>query len=89
MEADFSLRMHLPKDEDEEQEEEKVEKTSSLKRNSDKLYWLWIAIIVFDLVVQSLRSADMSSSREKFISKFGTGGQRIRLLMLFKMRRKP
>ena len=57
-------------EEDEDQITEKAEKISSLKRNYDRLYWLWIVIIIFDLVVQSLRSADMSSSREKFISKY-------------------
>lgn len=61
--------MHSPEEED-DQEIEKIDKVSTLKRHYDKLYWLWIAIIVFGLVVQSLRSADMSLSRENLISEF-------------------
>lgn len=61
--------MRLPEEED-DQEIEKIEKISTLKRHYDKLYWLWITIIVFALVVQSLRSAEMSPSRENFISEF-------------------
>ena len=61
--------MRLPDEDDEDQENEKLERISTLKRNYEKLYWLWITIIVFDLIVQGLRSAGMSSGREKFISK--------------------
>ena len=61
--------MRLPEDED-DQEITKIKKISTLKRHYDKFYWLWITIIVFALVVQSLRSADMSPSRENFISEF-------------------
>lgn len=65
--------MRLPDEDDEDQETEKLERISTLKRNYEKLYWLWITIIVFDLIVQCLRSADMSSGREKFISKTHNG----------------
>ncbi|SLM37603.1 calcium channel subunit cch1 [Lasallia pustulata] len=41
---------------------------SSLKRAYDKTAWLWISVIAFSLVVQCLRSADMSSSRKAFIT---------------------
>ena len=61
--------MRLPDEDDEDQETEKLERISTLKRNYEKFYWLWITIIVFDLIVQGLRSAEMSSGREKFISK--------------------
>ena len=50
------------------EEEPLSEKSSSLKRAYDKTHWLWISIIVFGLVVQTLRSADMSTHREAFIS---------------------
>lgn len=49
---------------------ETPEKTSYLKRAFDKTYWLWIVIIVFDLISQCLRSANMRPDREAFISKF-------------------
>ena len=60
--------MRMPKEEEYE-EPEKIPKISKLKRNYDKLYWLWIAIIVLDLVIQSLRSAEMSTSRERLVGK--------------------
>ena len=44
-------------------------KASALKRLYDKTYWVWIGLIVFDLVVQSLRSAAMGPRRKNFISK--------------------
>ena len=65
--------MRLPDEDDEDQETDKLERISTLKRNYEKLYWLWIAIIVFDLIVQGLRSASMSSGRENFISKTHNG----------------
>lgn len=62
-------RIRLPDEDDEDQEIEKLERISTLKRNYEKFYWLWITIIVFDLIVQALRSAEMSAGRENFISK--------------------
>ena len=59
-------------DQQEEPEPEQTVKTTTLKRFYDKTYWLWIVIIVFDLVVQALRSANMSSSRRKFIDETET-----------------
>ena len=52
---------------DEEVEPEKPKRLGSLKRVYDKTYWLWIIIIVFDLVVQALRSASMSPTRKNII----------------------
>ncbi|KAI4214540.1 MAG: hypothetical protein LQ351_002957 [Letrouitia transgressa] len=43
-------------------------KPSHLKQIYDKTSWLWILIIIVDLVVQGLRSAEMSSKRENFIN---------------------
>ena len=48
-------------------EDEKPKKASSLKRAYDSTKWLWIVLIVLDLVVQSLRSSNMGPNREKFI----------------------
>ena len=52
---------------EEDEEPEKTERISSLKRKYSKFYWVWITIIIFGLVVQSLRSADMSPHRGKII----------------------
>ena len=60
-------QLHLPELEEDE-EPEKLGRISSLKRNYDRCYWVWIIIIVFGLVMQSLRSADMSTTREKIIN---------------------
>ena len=57
---------------DEQEEPEETVKAPTLKRFYDKTYWLWIVIIVFDLVVQAYRSANMSSSRKKFINETET-----------------
>jgi hypothetical protein len=51
-----------------EQEDTSAPKISSLKRLYDKTYWLWIITIAIGLVVQSMRSATMSSDRETFIN---------------------
>lgn len=51
-------------------EEEKPVKTSPLRQWYDKTYWIWIVIIVFDLVAQSLRSADMGRRRAKFVGMY-------------------
>lgn len=51
-------------------EEDTPEKVSALKRAYGKTYWLWIVIIVFGLVCQSLRSAEMRPDHESFISTF-------------------
>lgn len=48
---------------------EQPNRLGPLKRAFNKIAWLWIAVIVFGLVVQCLRSVEMSRSREAFISK--------------------
>ena len=48
-------------------EEDDLRKDSHLKRAYDKTSWLWITIIVLDLAVMCLRSADMGSTRAAFI----------------------
>ena len=50
------------------EEEDDTQKVSRLKRAFDITSWIWILIIVFDLFVMCLRSADMSRSRENFIN---------------------
>lgn len=42
-------------------------KISALKRGFAKTFWLWIAVISYGLIVQTLRSATMSQNRAKFI----------------------
>lgn len=49
------------------EEEPVLTRSSPLKRMYDKTFWLWIAIILFDLFVMCLRSSSMSRSREHFI----------------------
>ena len=43
-------------------------KTSTMKRVFDMTSWFWILIIIFDLFVMCLRSANMSDSRTNFIN---------------------
>ncbi|KAL9131230.1 MAG: hypothetical protein Q9217_000772 [Psora testacea] len=45
-----------------------IAKSSPLQRLYEKTHWLWIAIILFDLLVMCLRSSSMGESREKFIN---------------------
>ncbi|KAI5294305.1 calcium channel protein [Ascosphaera acerosa] len=42
-------------------------KVSTIKRYYDRTYYLWIAIIAFDLVIQCLRSASMGEDRRHLI----------------------
>ena len=53
--------------EEPELEDEVKAKAKSLKRFYDKTHYFWIIVIVFDLVVQCLRSASMGSTRRSFI----------------------
>lgn len=48
-------------------EEDETPKTSRLKRAYDRIAWLWIVTILFDLSVMCLRTSDMSNSRALFI----------------------
>ncbi|KAI4170476.1 MAG: hypothetical protein LQ343_004979 [Gyalolechia ehrenbergii] len=48
-------------------DDEKPVKVSPLRQWYDKTYWVWIFIIVFDLVTQSVRSADMGLRRARFL----------------------
>ncbi|KAF7588841.1 calcium channel protein [Aspergillus hancockii] len=43
-------------------------KLSTLKRFYNKTYWLWIAVIIFDLFVQAWRSSSMSDDTRDFIN---------------------
>jgi hypothetical protein len=40
---------------------------SSLKRVYDQTEWVWVCLIIFDLIVQALRSSTMSNERARFI----------------------
>lgn len=48
--------------------EEEATRISHLRRLFDHTYWMWITIIACGLVVQCLRSADMSDFRRDFIN---------------------
>jgi hypothetical protein len=50
-----------------EEEDHVQKKVSPLKRAYDMTSWFWILIIIFDLFVMCLRSANMSSFRANFI----------------------
>lgn len=50
-------------------EMEEPKRVGPLKRAYDKTAWLWIFVIVIGLVVQCLRSVEMSHSREAIICK--------------------
>ena len=50
------------------EEETPISRPSPLKRLYDKTHWLWIAVILFDLLVMCLRSSSMSQRRERFIN---------------------
>ncbi|KAF5864486.1 calcium channel protein [Aspergillus alliaceus] len=50
-----------------EKENHDPRKMSTLKRLYSKTKWLWVCIIIFDLVVQALRSSSMSDDRRDFI----------------------
>lgn len=50
-----------------EREDLASRKVSAIKRLYDKTEWLWVCIIIFDLVVQAMRSASMSDDRAHFI----------------------
>jgi voltage-dependent calcium channel len=47
-------------------------RATPLKRLYEKTYLIWILIIAADLVVQAMRSATMSATRESFIMNFET-----------------
>lgn len=51
-------------------DDDKPEKISALRRAYEKTYWVWIVTIILDLVAQALRSADMSDSVKRNISRF-------------------
>ncbi|EAW07729.1 calcium channel protein CCH1 [Aspergillus clavatus NRRL 1] len=51
-----------------DKEDTSTRKISSLKRLYDKTQWFWVCIIIFDLVVQALRSSTMEDDRVKLIS---------------------
>ena len=45
------------------------QKVNPLKRLYNKTFWLWIIVIIFDLIVQCLRSADQGPDRAALIGK--------------------
>ena len=49
------------------EEEEEIPKRGHFKRAYDRIYWLWIVVILFNLCVMCLRSSDMSENRRLFI----------------------
>jgi uncharacterized membrane protein YgcG len=57
-----------PVDDDEKAERLEQQRPSALKWIYQKSYWFWIVIIVFDLVMHSLRTATMGSFKSNLIS---------------------
>jgi len=51
--------------------EESLRRPSALQRIYNKVYWLWVVAITYDLLVQAFRSARMPASREAFINTSG------------------
>ena len=49
------------------QDEPKLSRTTRLKQLYDKTHWVWIAVILFDLLVMCFRSANMGARRRSFI----------------------
>jgi hypothetical protein len=49
------------------------QRASTLRRLYDKTSWVWVVVITYGLVVQALRSADMSDFRRNFIDLSETG----------------
>ncbi|KAJ5382806.1 Voltage-dependent calcium channel alpha-1 subunit [Penicillium concentricum] len=50
-----------------DEDETMSRKVSPLKRIYDQTEWIWVCIIVFDLIVQALRSSSMSAYRARII----------------------
>jgi len=57
----------------EDEDEAPKQRASTLKRFYDKTTWVWVVVITYGLVVQALRSADMSNFRRNFIDLSETG----------------
>lgn len=56
-------------------DDDKPEKISALRRAYEKTYWVWIVTIVLDLMAQTSRSAGMSDSVKRNISRFAVCSQ--------------
>ena len=52
------------------EDEEQPKRKTSLKRNYDRIEWLWILIIAFGLIIQSLRTAFMNPAHEALVSQY-------------------
>jgi hypothetical protein len=50
-----------------DEDETSSRKLSPLKRIYDQTEWVWVCLIIFDLIIQALRSSSMSDSRARFI----------------------
>jgi hypothetical protein len=50
-----------------DEDETSSRKVSPLKRIYDQTEWVWVCLILFDLIVQALRSSSMPNSRARFI----------------------
>lgn len=48
---------------------------TALKRLYDKTAWVWMSVIIYGLVVQALRSAEMSRGRARFIGRDSNVGR--------------
>lgn len=77
----FMATDHDPTDDDFDEQEPK-RKESALMRLYIKTKWFWIVVIVYGLIVQSLRSATMSHARAIFIDNSELG---VTLVLLFEI----
>ena len=66
----------------EEEDDESPKRRNAAKRIYEKTYWFWIIVIILDMVVQSLRTADMEFDRAQLIS---TSETIVTLLLLFEI----
>ena len=56
-----------------EAEDEPEKRVSSIKKFYDNTAWVWVLVIAFGLIVQALKSADMSDNRAKWIDRTEIG----------------
>ncbi|RYD82811.1 MAG: hypothetical protein EOP84_08875 [Verrucomicrobiaceae bacterium] len=63
-------------------ESDEKKRVNSLKRIYDKTLWVWVVVIAYGLVSQMMKSASMSTFRQKFIDRSETV---VTLILLFEI----
>ncbi|PVH98785.1 hypothetical protein DM02DRAFT_530514 [Periconia macrospinosa] len=69
--------------EDAESEDQPKQRVSSMKKLYDRTAWIWVLIIAFGLIVQALKSADMSENRRDLINATEIGVTLVLLAEIF------